>query len=321
MRRFKNILFVVEPDSDCTAAFARAVELAKENQADLTVMDVVEHIPDERWMAVTALTPKEIVDSIAEERRESLNRMIHSDSDGVNVDVRIESGRVFLEAIKAVLADGFDLVVKAVAPTPAGVTFFASIDMHLLRKCPCPVWIVGEEDNEKYRVILAAVDLHPEDDSSDKLNRQILEMAASLALAEFAELHIVHVWSLVHEEFLRSARLGFSEVDIEAMATEERTVRESRLQRLLDDIDGVSNTDAVDFLVPTLHIEKGNPKTVVPDVARKLGAELVVMGTLGRSGIPGFFIGNTAEDILESIDCSVLAIKPPGFTSPVSASR
>jgi nucleotide-binding universal stress UspA family protein len=41
---------------------------------------------------------------------------------------------------------------------------------------------------------------------------------------------------------------------------------------------------------------------------------------VGRVGIPGFFMGNTAEEILDQIDCSVLAIKPPGFESPVSLS-
>jgi nucleotide-binding universal stress UspA family protein len=43
------------------------------------------------------------------------------------------------------------------------------------------------------------------------------------------------------------------------------------------------------------------------------------MGTVARTSIPGFFIGNTAEAILEQIDCSVLAVKPDGFETPVSS--
>ncbi|WP_432648854.1 universal stress protein [Methylomarinum roseum] len=42
------------------------------------------------------------------------------------------------------------------------------------------------------------------------------------------------------------------------------------------------------------------------------------MGTLGQTGISGFLIGNTAEAILDQLQCSVLAIKPPGFRSPVT---
>jgi nucleotide-binding universal stress UspA family protein len=44
----------------------------------------------------------------------------------------------------------------------------------------------------------------------------------------------------------------------------------------------------------------------------------VVMGTVGRTGIPGLIMGNSAETILQQVDCSVLAIKPPGFIAPVT---
>jgi nucleotide-binding universal stress UspA family protein len=42
------------------------------------------------------------------------------------------------------------------------------------------------------------------------------------------------------------------------------------------------------------------------------------MGTVARTGVAGLFIGNTAEAILEQIECSVLAVKPEGFETPVS---
>jgi nucleotide-binding universal stress UspA family protein len=37
------------------------------------------------------------------------------------------------------------------------------------------------------------------------------------------------------------------------------------------------------------------------------------MGTISRTGFPGVTIGNTAETILQSVTCSVLAVKPDGF--------
>jgi len=42
------------------------------------------------------------------------------------------------------------------------------------------------------------------------------------------------------------------------------------------------------------------------------------MGTVARTGIQGFIMGNTAENILNQLDCSVLAVKPPGFVTPVT---
>lgn len=50
----------------------------------------------------------------------------------------------------------------------------------------------------------------------------------------------------------------------------------------------------------------------------ELNGAILVMGTVGRTGIPGLVIGNTAEAILNQVHCSILAVKPPDFVSPVS---
>jgi nucleotide-binding universal stress UspA family protein len=66
-----------------------------------------------------------------------------------------------------------------------------------------------------------------------------------------------------------------------------------------------------------IHLPKGEAGELIPEVAERERIDLVVMGTVARSGIPGFFIGNTAERILHSLPSSVLAVKPDGFVSPV----
>jgi len=76
--------------------------------------------------------------------------------------------------------------------------------------------------------------------------------------------------------------------------------------------------EAVEFLKPKTHLVKGSARREIPVLAQKLEVDVVVMGTVARTGIPGLIMGNTAEAILEQLDCSVLAIKPPGFVTPVS---
>lgn len=77
-------------------------------------------------------------------------------------------------------------------------------------------------------------------------------------------------------------------------------------------------SDAYDYLSPRFHLPKGSAKKMIPALAATLKADLVVMGTVARTGIAGFFIGNTAETILNQLSSSVLAIKPPEFMTPVS---
>ena len=66
-----------------------------------------------------------------------------------------------------------------------------------------------------------------------------------------------------------------------------------------------------------LHLLHGKPDDQIPDCVDELEIDVLVMGTLARTGISGFVIGNTAENILQSISCSLVAMKPEGFVSPI----
>ena len=62
---------------------------------------------------------------------------------------------------------------------------------------------------------------------------------------------------------------------------------------------------------------KGEPGRLIPEVARAKDTQLIVMGTVSRTGVSGLLISPTAERILGQVDCAVLAVKPDGFETPV----
>jgi len=62
---------------------------------------------------------------------------------------------------------------------------------------------------------------------------------------------------------------------------------------------------------------KGDASVVITDLAAKKRVDLIVMGTVCRNGMAGFFIGNNAENVLQQVDCSMLTVKPESFVSPV----
>ena len=105
---------------------------------------------------------------------------------------------------------------------------------------------------------------------------------------------------------------------MDAMVAEEAGKRRRWLDNLVNTYGAKADKDAVDYINPQLHLLEGDAKHVVPTIARDLNVDLIVMGTVARTGIAGFFMGNTAESILTQLDCSVLTVKPPGFISPVT---
>ena len=66
-----------------------------------------------------------------------------------------------------------------------------------------------------------------------------------------------------------------------------------------------------------IHHHRGQADKLIPDFVADHDIDILVMGTVARTGIPGFIIGNTAENIVQELSCSLLALKPDDFESPV----
>lgn len=101
-------------------------------------------------------------------------------------------------------------------------------------------------------------------------------------------------------------------------AESERVRHDAAFARLSERMRERLGTEAFDHLAPRFHLRKGAATKVIPETAKELQADVLVMGTLARRGIAGLLIGNTAETILEQVQCSVLAVKPDGFASPIT---
>lgn len=321
MKHFKNILYIAGA-SPAGTAIERAVSLAENNQAELTVIDIVPVFPAGIDMHIDGSSPADIQSGVVNRRRLELESLVAPYRQRLNIQTDVLVGQMFPEAIHAVLRHKYDLLIKPVENPDFIERLFGSNDMHLLRKCPCPVWLTRPDEKSNYARILAAVDftLHgPSSAQEQSLNNQILELASSLALSDFAELHLVHVWDAPGETIVRS--WANNPNDAAKKYVESEYLRHAKAFRhFCDQLSDRIGKEACEHLAPQFHLERGAASIVIPALAKQLQAELVVMGTVARTGISGWFIGNTAESILEQLQCSVLAIKPSDFVSPVTLS-
>jgi nucleotide-binding universal stress UspA family protein len=302
MQRFKKILFVNDP-TDRGEALQRAARLARSNEAQLTIASVSEELPPPL---------ADIKKSLLRLQEEDIQSLLEQlPAEGLDVETRHLIGTPFIEIIKEVLRAGHDLIIKP-AEGRGGVSglLFGSTDLHLMRKCPCPVWIIKPAKRKNYARILAAVDPDPGEKANAELNTLILDLATSLARREGSKLYIIHAWSMPYESALRGGRTYLPQFEVDRMVRETRSAHEKWLGELLAHYEAQDPTVKV-------HLRKGEPADVIPAVAQNKRVELIVMGTVARTGIPGLFIGNTAEKTLTQVDCSVLAVKPKAFSTPV----
>ena len=309
MKRFKNILYFADGESAPSPALQRALRLADTNGARLTVVDVLE--PLDTPGEIASRLNRDLGEILAEQRQQVLDELAETSAhDNTLIYTKVLFGIPFVEVIRAVKLGGYDLVVKS-ARCPAGLSerLFGSNDMHLLRKCPCPVWIDRPNAAPHYTHILAAVD--PMAPAGEGCDDQVMSLASSLAVRESASLSVAHAWHLDGESMLRHGRLRVPAIELQQLLQGAEDRHREKLAALLGRY-GLSDGD------PAVHLVKGEAAPSIRQLAEQLPADLIVMGTVGRSGIPGFFIGKTAEEVLQTTQASVLAVKPGNFVSPVT---
>lgn len=308
MKRFKNILFYVDGQDEPSASLARAVKLAESNEARLTLVDVIE--PVDTPTEIKSRFHVELSALLKEQRTQALEQLCepYQQEDHL-IYTKVLIGLPFVEVIKYVQSGNFDLLIKQARP-PAGIgeRLFGSHDLHLLRKCPCPVLIDRHDSSKHYHQILAAVDTKStEAGSCDTL---VMDLATSLAKREEAALQVIHAWDLQGESTFRTGRFRLPSMELENMLLHQAEIQQDKLGELLQNYQMTVDDDNV-------YLVKGEPAEAINQLAGRSDVDIIVMGTVGRVGIPGFFIGNTAEEVLQTTQCSVLAVKPDGFKSPV----
>lgn len=299
MEPFRSILVDIDATDRAQPALERAVRLARSAGARLTIVDVLTVPPHAR-----RYLPASLEEGISDRRRSDLARIAEGVT-GVPVEHRVLDGSAASALIDEVVAAGHDLVVREgardrVAPRrePSGV-----VDLELMRRCPCPVLLVGPGGAADHPRIAAAVDTSTEDETGQALNSRIAEIASLLADLEGGTVTLLHAWDVFGEGMMRGMASDAAFVAYLAAARERAETAFSRFRQSLGpELAGVP-----------AELRRGEPEDVIPQFAVAEGVDLMVLGTIARRGIAGFLLGDTAERVFHRLPCSVLVVKPADF--------
>ena len=307
MKRFKNILLVYECDE---STLVRAAALAKDNSAKLTILYPIKVHPGGMRSVTIGSKQVDIRKLVVGECQSQLDLVAATVQNmGVRPASKVLIGDPTLEVVRDVIEQERDLVIMtAEGVGGARSRLFGSTSRHLMRKCPVPLFVMKPSRRRHFHRILAAVDPEVTGEARDTLNTLILELGLSMSAREDAEFHVAHAWAMYGETMLRGTGEMHKD-DIDRLVRQEAVRRRKLVQSLL------TRHMATRCEV---HLPKGEAGEVIPRLAARLGIDLLVMGTVCRTGIPGFIIGNTAEQVLDAVECSVLVVKPAGFVSPVT---
>ena len=292
----KSILVATDFSSGSLAAVREAVRLSRWSGSVLHAVHVID-----------PLVIDELEEAIPHHRGHLRSSVIHDAGrawrelaksipglDAVPLEVRVQhrvSGVVqYARELSA------DLLVMGARGEREGAGV-GSVAAGCTRSAPIDTLLVRPEQDGPYRLVMACVDFSP-------TAVRALDLAARVATQDSAALHVVHTFRGPWHE------LHYRSPTPEADPHFQREYTQS-LQRRLEGV-GQSLGRSIDYLRPTYTlVDCGGHREGIVDHAQQVHADLIVLGTRGRTNLRDFFLGSTAEKVLATSSCSVLAVRPP----------
>ncbi|MCE0558780.1 universal stress protein UspE [Motilimonas sp. E26] len=309
MVKFRNILVVIDPTKEEQAALSRAAYICqKEENAKLKLFLSVYDFSFEMTTMLSLEEREAMRSSVIAQQMDWLEELAAPyRNQGLLIDTKvIWHNRPFESIIQETLDFGHDLVVKATHHHPKlQSVIFTPTDWHLLRKCPEPLLLVKKHDWPENGTILAAINATAEDDEHLALNDKITNEALDVAKMINAHVSVVNAYP--------STPMNIALELPDFNPVEYRDAIKERHQQMLQK-HGEKHAIPLD----RQHVIEGLAEDVIPQIAEELDAELVVLGTVGRTGLSAALIGNTAEHLIDSLNCDLLALKPHDYVSPLS---
>lgn len=292
-----KLLVIADKIEDSQSAFGKALVLAGKTAAAIHVL-IFEYEPKAVLMAISAENSDF---SRADLKTHMINRKKRWWREYINLhkgDLEITHEVVWSEyihdwTIKHVAKYRYDLVVKT--GHRSETVFYTPTDWQLFRDSATPVYVVSGRHFKPRKIILVAVDILAKSAKKKNLNRQLIECAIRLA---------VQTDSVVHCVFVIKVPTILKELDA---IDEYAYVKKSR--ELVEPI-AATLADDYNILPECIHIEDGPPWGVISSLGKKLRAQCLVVGSMGRKGISGKLIGNTAEKLIRIANTDLLVVSP-----------
>ena len=309
--RMDRILVFAPAEDQRGRAVWLAAALARRIRASLTLIRVLEENP--AWTRGPRSTSQDKLRSLlVETESRDLERIAAelrlASPEPLEIATEVHWGVPWEVVIGLVEQRSFDLVIKpARGLSHSGRVFFGATALHLFRRCPCPVWVVGDDGHLPKRILLAI------DPENDVIRRQVasrvLGWGDAIRAASGADLEVASAWVAPGADVLKSQ---LEPAELDRYVLESRTRAEQNLATILAENPAAEGVKRINLL-------SGAARDIIPAFAEDREFDLVVVGTLGREGVVGEILGETAELILRGVRCSVIAIsprhRPPGTRS------
>ncbi len=282
----KRILVATDFSERSDRAVRRATLLAKTSGASLSLVHVIDDDQPRRILRAE----QQAAEAVLAEQTRSLREI-----DGLECASRIVLGDPFEGITAAVREDDADLLV--IGPHRRQVlrdVFVGTTAERTIRASDRPVLMANGIPAGPHRHILVAVDL-------SGCSCDAVRAVQNLGLEAKAAVSVVHIFDAPAAGLM--VRASSTEDEIQDYLADEEERASGELAAFLQDLD----------LKPMQRFLKHNESSIAYTIcaaAREVSADLIVVGTHGRTGIVKTLLGSVAAETLRSSDRDVMAVPP-----------
>lgn len=296
---FQSILTYLPEHDESHGVVDGSARLARACKAKLTIAEVLAELPV--YLRQPMYGYPALSDTLTREANEEMDRVAAPlRESGLEVGTEALTGKAHEELVREAMRAGHDLVIVP-GHADGDHAQATSTAVRLCRLCPVPVLAISEGHTDPFLRILATVDPLSRDDEGKELNERVIETALEVARLEGGEVSVLYVWG--------------EDLPAEALESHGKTIE----QLAKSSLDDLLKPYADEIEPENVQLEFGEPAPTICRVAAEQEMDLVVLGTIARSGVQALWIGNTAEKTLAELEISVMAIKPADFISPLDS--
>lgn len=300
MKTYSKIIAAIDFTPSCRNALREAVRVASVNNAEVTAV----HVMDEFLVHELKRALSTDQASVRADWAARLQKFVEeSDLGSARVEMEVRIGHPFAELSEACRVHGAALLVmgtKGSRNEPGRVGVIAA---KCVRKAPADVLLVREDACGPFKHLVTCVDF------SDN-SRDAVRIALSLAQQDGATLDALHVYQ---SAMAMSLDYGGMVAPPMPLGTDFQALEvwKKELAQLMAELGQEYPAVKTRALV----VERVNIREAILDHVKETHADMVVLGTRGKTGLRELLIGTTAEKIVANAPCSILAVKPEGFAN------
>ena len=294
----KNIVVGVDFSYFSRCALKQAARIARWNQAKMHAVHVVDtsmvnHLK-EFWGCKRALIGSQ--DAIEKIRNSAQTQLEETVGNVVSFSADAITGTPFLELLRRVRDNSADLLVLGSNGSSDPSKGAGVLATKCVRKAATKVLLVRADHAGPFKKVVACVDF-------SESSHRVVEQAIRVAQQDGALLHLLHVCSAPWKEASYVPRPSLEDEQHHSDSLSER------MQIALEPFESEIHA----LQVETNVVENVRESDGIVQFIRDSAADLVVVGTRGRTGIRAILLGTVAEHIVRESPCSVLAVKPDDF--------